>query len=305
MRLHPNDDQAMFLSALDQMMQGKSAAWRTSPQWDRYEWSDAFDRELEESGFLDCAIEETLGPVAAAEMTFRLATLPIAVEAAASALLRPKFAADLPRPLAIIESDHAQAIRFLPVARSVLSLGGDSIMSALIEPHAVASVESLYAFPMGVLKKALDWRPLNADPEAVRAQWRVALAAELAGALKGALASVVSHVRERHQFGRPLGSFQAIQHRLAGAATKVEASYWLTLKAAQSGDSIDAALALGYAQDASTKVVYDLHQFMGAMGLTLEHPLHRWTYRARLLRSSLRGSINNLRTVAVERWRAA
>jgi len=38
------------------------------------------------------------------------------------------------------------------------------------------------------------------------------------------------------------------------------------------------------------------------MGLTLEHPLHRWTYRARLLRSSLGGAGANLQAVSTRRW---
>ena len=40
-------------------------------------------------------------------------------------------------------------------------------------------------------------------------------------------------------------------------------------------------------QDAPPRIVYDLHQFMGAMGLTLEHPLYRWSYRVKRLVSNL------------------
>jgi hypothetical protein len=306
MRFHPNEDQATFLSALEQMMEGKNAAWRTSPVWNRFDWSSDFDGELEQSEFLNCAAEETLGPVTATAMIYRLASLPIAVECAASSLLRPQFAPSLPRPLAVVESDAKHAIRFLPVARSALFIGRSQVRACILDEGGATAVESLFAYPMGVLTRKPDWQRVDADPEMVRDRWRVAIAAELAGALKGGLDAVVAHVRERHQFGRPLGSFQAIQHRLAVAAAKVEGGYWLALKAAQNLDRADAATALGYMQEASTKVVYDLHQFMGAMGLTLEHPLHRWTYRARLLRSSLGGAAENLRAVATKkRWRAA
>lgn len=305
MRFSPNEDQATFLSVLDQMVESEEAGWRLTRDWARFDWSSPFDMMMEENGFFDCAVEETLGLVAAAAMTYRVARLPIAVECAASSVLRPRYAPELPRPLAVIENNADRPIRFLPVAKSVLFLGADGNSAAILDPDAVEPVESLFAYPMGRLRtRNLDWRPIDADPDAVHDAWRIALAAEIAGALKGGLDAVVAHVRERHQFGRPLGSFQALQHRLAGAATKIEAAYWLMLKAAQEIEPADAATALGYVQEASTKIVYDLHQFMGAMGLTLEHPLHRWTYRARLLRSSLAGASANLTEVSAKRWGA-
>jgi hypothetical protein len=221
-------------------------------------------------------------------------------------MLRPLYFPDLPRPIAVVEGDARHAVPFLPMAKSGIAITDAGVRAAALSDNAVEPIESLFAYPMGVLRTTeLDWRPVEADPAAVRDTWRVAMAAEIAGVLRGGLDSVVAHVKDRHQFGRPLGSFQAIQQRLAGAATKVEAAYWLTLKAAQGLAAPDAAIALGYVQEASTGIVYDLHQFMGAMGLTLEHPLHRWTYRARLLRSTLGGASANMKAVSERRWRAA
>ena len=221
-------------------------------------------------------------------------------------MLRPLLGRDLPRPFAVVESPMADAIRYLPVARSVISLAGERVQAAVLPSNALAPVESLFGYPMGRLAgDAVGWQTVDADPVRLRNAWRVAIAAELAGTLKGGLDAVVAHVRERHQFGRPLGSFQALQHRLAGAATKLEGAYWLTLKAAQHLDPVATATALGYVQEAATRITNDLHQFMGAMGLTLEHPLHRWTYRARLLRSSMGGAAANFEHIAGSRWRAA
>lgn len=306
MQFLPNDDQAAFLSVVEQMMGSDAAAWKVSPQLLRYDWSAELDQSLEAGGFYDCAAEETLGLVAAAAMTYRLASLPVLVECAASSMLRPLFAPDLPRPLAVAEDDSGRPVPFLPVARSLIVLGADGVKAATLSDNAVETVESLYAYPMGVPgTQELEWRRLDADPVRVRNVWRSALAAEMAGVLRGGIDAVVAHVRDRQQFGRPLGSFQSIQHRLAGAAVKIDAAYWLALKAAQELDPADATTALGYAQEAATRITYDLHQFMGAMGLTLEHPLHRWTYRARLLRSSLGGANENLKSLATQRWRAA
>ena len=57
---------------------------------------------------------------------------------------------------------------------------------------------------------------------------------------------------------------------------------------------LDERLALGYVQDCAPRILYDLHQFMGAMGLTLEHPLYRWSYRVKLLLSALGGASQHL-----------
>lgn len=303
MYFEPNGDQVTFLSVLDQMMASADARWKPTPDWERYDWPAGFDRMLEDNGFFDCAAEQSLGPVAAVAMIHRLAALPVAVESAASCVLRPVCAPDLPRPVAVIEGDIGCPTRFLPVARSVVHLDGDIVRTATLDTGAVEEIESLFAYPMGILKEtSLDWRPVAADPSIVVDRWRVAVAAEISGALKGGLEAVLAHVRDRKQFGRPLGSFQAIQHRLAEDAVRIEAAELLALRAAQSADPLHAAATVAYMQDASTEIVYDLHQFMGAMGLTLEHPLHRWTYRVKLLRSALGGAQENYRLASTRHW---
>ncbi|WP_172297153.1 acyl-CoA dehydrogenase family protein [Pseudoruegeria sp. HB172150] len=306
MYFEPNEDQATFLSVLDQIASGDGSGWKVPADWSRFHWADELDRTLEDNGFYDCAIEETLGPVTAAAMIHRLARLSVTMEFAASAMLRPFLPPDLPRPIAVIDGDPAAAIRYLPVARSVLSIGEYEVRAAMLDDGDVQPVESLFAYPMGVFSATIGrWQRIDVDPRRVRESWRVAVAAELGGTLLGGRDAVLAHLRERRQFGQALGSFQGLQHRLAASATKIEAAYWLTLKAAQGLEAADSAVALGYVQNAATTVVYDLHQFMGAMGLTLEHPLHRWTYRARLLKSALGGAGENLKLAASRKWRAA
>jgi alkylation response protein AidB-like acyl-CoA dehydrogenase len=99
----------------------------------------------------------------------------------------------------------------------------------------------------------------------------------------------VDHVSVRKQFGRPLGSFQALQHRLAEVAALAGGLRLLALRAAGTGDPGDAALAAFQAQDLGTRAAYEFHQMMGAMGMTLEHPMHLWTYRIKALLSELGG----------------
>lgn len=301
----PNEDQAAVLAVLDQIASDPASNWRVAPGCARYESAPKIDALLEENGFFDLILEETLGAACAAEVVMRLAALPVLVEAAASVLLRPLHFANLPRPVAVVVGDLQSPVPFLPMARSLLWLTSDGKARVAHVPQgSVTAVETIFATPMGRIgPSALDW--IELEPADLRRLWTVAQAAELCGVLKGGLESVLEHVRERRQFGRPLGSFQAVQHRLAEAVTRIEAGRFLVLRAAHGADASEAALALGYLQANGRKIIYDLHQFMGAMGITLEHPLHRWTYRARWLCSTLGGADEQFEALVQMRFGAA
>lgn len=301
-----NEDMSALLSGLEQISLGEGTDWEASDDSSRQVWSAPLDGTLDENGYYEAAAEESLGPVAAAMMIWRLSRLPMNVEASASVLLRPLLSEvlgeDLPRPLAIQAGRRGGAIRFLPMAKSLLRIDGSRVLVARLSDGDTRELPTITAYPMGKLVRDPEWVELEIDPERLRNLWRIAIAAEITGALRGGLDAVLAHVKDREQFGRPLGSFQGVQHRLATAASRIEAAYWLTLRAAQQLDDADAAIALGYTSNITAQIVYDLHQFMGAMGLTLEHPLHRWTYRLRYLRSELDGATGNLQLAAARLW---
>lgn len=125
--------------------------------------------------------------------------------------------------------------------------------------------------------------------EAVKIRWRTGLAAEAAGLLAAALESTSGYVTDRKQFGRSIATFQAVRHRLAEVQVRTNGVYWLALRAAGTLDAGDAALAALHAQESARAAVYDFHQFLGSMGMTLEHPLHLWTYRLKALIGELGG----------------
>ena len=169
--------------------------------------------------------------------------------------------------------------------------------AVFVLPVAAGEVEpvtTIFAYPYGRFRATPDLasaRRLEAAvAEAVRRTWRLAITAEAVGAMHGALELTVGHVKERRLFGRTLGSFQALQHRLAECHQIQRAAYHLLLKAAWSGEACDALLAATYAQGHVQKLMFDLHQFNGAMGLTNEHLLHFWTYRLRALQAELGGA---------------
>ena len=255
------------------------------------------ERELEDGGYFDIARVPELGPLAAALAVERLAQLPYTAEIALSMLVQPRLPQECPRPLALIE--HGRPGRFVASARTILVIDGESMSIAQPTAGDAQPVESLFAYPMGKLRAAVKLTPLSNDDAATVRKWlRVALAAEVSGLLHAAIASTVEHLTLRKQFGRPLGTFQALRHRMAECTVLAGGVRWLALKAAATADEGDAALAAMHAQNSATRVVYDVHQMLAAMGMTLEHPLHLWTYRLKALLSELGGRGGQAQAVA-------
>ncbi|MDP5183556.1 acyl-CoA dehydrogenase family protein [Blastococcus sp. BMG 814] len=124
----------------------------------------------------------------------------------------------------------------------------------------------------------------EAGASEVRARYALARSVQLAAALEQVLAWTVQYAGERHQFGRPLGKFQAIQMELAEMAGEVTAVTALTDAAVQSLDRgenvVLAAAAAKVRAGAAVEVVARLaHQVHGAIGFTQEHKLHHLTRR--------------------------
>ena len=251
--------------------------------------SHELEQELIVAEFFDIATATGLGPVAAAMTVERLARLPCTAEIALSTLVRPHLPEKKwPRPLALIEDGRPG--RFVASAKTLLVTNGDKLDVALVPRDAVAALASIYAYPMGTLTRDVEATPLSPSAAANVRKWlRIALAAEAAGLIQAGIDAVIAHLSVRKQFGRTLGSFQALRHRMAECAVLAGGVRWLALKAAFTGDEGDAALAAFHAQESATRITFDLHQMLGAMGMTLEHPLHLWTYRLKALLSELGG----------------
>lgn len=291
MQLSLNEDQTQVLDFIDSL--AKPFAGVPMHDISLALESAELDTALVENGFLDVMAVEELGPVTAALVIEKLARLPFAVEAAASAMVRPLIDPELPRPICLVEEGRTgRPVRFLRPGATVVVVGASGVRSftatdAMIAP---AQEDTLYAYPVAFLTGLPDaMTSHDADAAEITRAWRVAMAAEAAGLLGAALASTVTYVSDRKQFGRPLATFQGMRHRLAEDQVMTNTVYWLALRAAGTGDAGDAAMALLHAQEAAKRVCYDYHQFLGGMGMTLEHPLHLWTYRLKLLTAELGG----------------
>ncbi|PXA85469.1 acyl-CoA dehydrogenase [Nostoc sp. 3335mG] len=299
MDFDPNAQQSEVLNGLEQLI----AAIPTDPPAEGALFARSPDLEaaLADAGYLDI-VEAGLELIDGALVVDRLARLPVCVEAAASVLVRPAAGVALPRPIAIASSAPAPT-RYLPMARILLVDGGQTFLAIHLDGAEIEPVTSLLAYPYGRLR-SLDGLTTTriADAATLRRRWRIAIAVEAAGMMRPALDLVLDHVKTRRMFGHALGAFQAVQHRLVLASEVAEAARWLALKAADSDDDGDAAIAAAYAQDAIPRFTTDLHQFCGAMGLTLEYPLHYWTYRLRALLGELGGSSGQARAAAQYAW---
>ena len=119
-----------------------------------------------------------------------------------------------------------------------------------------------------------------------------AAAAVLVGVADRLLALATDYARDRSQFGRAIGSFQAVKHHLAGAAVRLEFARPLvyraawTLDAGHASASVDASMAKAAASDAASLAARVALQVHGAIGYTWEHDVHLWMKRAWALASS-------------------
>lgn len=266
---------------------------------------------LAAGGFFDVALEPGCGAVDAAVLVYESALSPLVFEVGASGLVAPLLTGRaLRRPIAIARlADLPRGVRFLGEARTLLVDLGDDVAVVDMAGVDVTDLGGVYAYPLGKLAAPLD---LAAAPrlgagkaDDLRRLWRIALALEIAAAMQAATDFTTDYVKQRHVFGRPVGSFQAVQHRLAADAEKCRGAYWLAMKAAWSGSGLDAALAALHAQRAIAQVNYDVHQFNGALGMTLEHALHLWTFRLRWLVGEMGGFRTHAAAIADLAWPAA
>jgi alkylation response protein AidB-like acyl-CoA dehydrogenase len=110
--------------------------------------------------------------------------------------------------------------------------------------------------------------------------------AEMVGGAQAALDMAVNYAKERVQFGRPIGSFQAIQHYCANMAMDVSGSRFVTYKAAWRVSeglpaALDAAIAKAWVSEAYGRVALSAHQIFGAIGFTMDHDIHLYYRQAK------------------------
>lgn len=110
---------------------------------------------------------------------------------------------------------------------------------------------------------------------------RISIAALSVGIAQGAYEAAVKYAKERHQFGRPIAEFQAIQFKLADMATSIEAARLLTLQAAAAKDAGKpvtrmSAMAKLFASETAVRVSEESIQIHGGYGYTKDYPAEKY-----------------------------
>lgn len=199
------------------------------------------------------------------------------------------------RPIAADDGTLSGTARFVldgDVADDLLVIAGDGLH--LVDPAAVKrrhtpSMDPTRRFAEVVLDGAPGRLLRDGAGEALERALDVTcavLAAEQAGAAARALEVTVDYTGSRVQFGRPIGSFQALKHRMADMFVLVESARSAALAAGEAldrGDE-DAALAVAtakaYCSEAFSTVAAETIQMHGGIGITWEHDAHLYFKRA-------------------------
>jgi alkylation response protein AidB-like acyl-CoA dehydrogenase len=145
---------------------------------------------------------------------------------------------------------------------------------------ATVKLEGARGVLVGEEGKAWPWIERTLD------RARVALAAEQLGGAERCLEMAIDHAKTRVQFSRPVGSFQAVKHKLADMLVLVEsarsAAYWAAWVVATGGDELGVAASLArvYCSDAFVRCAGESIQIHGGIGFTWEHEAHLFFKRA-------------------------
>lgn len=250
-------------------------------------------RELAAAGFLDI-IESGGTPLDAVILVEQAARSAGPLPLAARILVAPALGIeDLPSVVTLLAPSRSDLARYASAAGLVVVLDEDQdrVLVCDTTDAEITEVRTRWGGQLGRVKLGADVQhPIDRPATALLNLWRIALAAETAGLVQGALDKAVSHVQARSQFGRPIGAFQAVQHKLARVHLLCQGSSWLARRAAWDvDDDVAAAAAASYAIEGIAEVVTSVHQVCGAIGLTDEFGLGTYTGGLTMLRSELGG----------------
>jgi alkylation response protein AidB-like acyl-CoA dehydrogenase len=234
------------------------------------------------------------------ELGYSLAPLPFLSNAAAGLVLQhagtaeqrerwlPGIASGESRgTVAVVRDGEAPLVPDADSADVIVLLGGDSgsvVEAASAEIEPLRTIEATRRFGR---VRADGGEPLDGDPGPALDRVAAAVAAELVGVSQRALEMAVDYARERKQFGRAIGSYQAVSHTCAEMLLETESArstaYWAAWCADSEPETLPlaASMAKALASDAGWNVTASSLQVHGGIGFTWEHDLHFFLKRAK------------------------
>jgi alkylation response protein AidB-like acyl-CoA dehydrogenase len=271
-------------------------------------YDDSQWREISELGWPGIAIDEAHGGqglgmvelvILCEELGYACAPTPFLSNAAAGLMIDavgsdeqregwlPGIASGEARGAAAFTPDDEPIVPDARGAAVIVLPEGDGVRLVHGADAQVDTVELIDTTREYARVSASDGDPVPGDPAAGVDRVAVAVAAELTGIAQRAMEMAVEYAKEREQFGRPVGSYQAVSHRCAQMLFDTEEARSLTYYAAWAADaepeslSLAAAMAKARASDAAWSVTASALQVLGGIGFTWEHDLHFVLKRAR------------------------
>jgi alkylation response protein AidB-like acyl-CoA dehydrogenase len=268
-------------------------------------------KELCELGWPGIFIEERYGGqglgivelvILMEELGYALAPLPFLSNAAAGLLIQaagseeqkqrwlPGLASgELRGAAGLVRGDEAKLVPDADTADLIVLCGADARLvversAAAVEP--VATMDATRRYARVRANGAGD--SLEGEHGPAIGAALLAVAAELTGVAQRALEMAVEYARDRKQFGRPIGAYQAVSHRCAQMLLETEgarsATYWGAWTADAEPERLElaASMAKAYASDAGWRVCSSSLQVHGGIGFTWEHDLHFFLKRAKV-----------------------
>jgi alkylation response protein AidB-like acyl-CoA dehydrogenase len=305
-----SDDQQAIKRTAKELLAERFKPERLRELAEKQTYDDDSWRELSELGWPGIFVSEEHGGqglgtveliILLEELGYALAPLPFLSNAAAGLVLQeggsdeqkqrwlPGIASgDARGTVGVVENGEAALAPDADSADLIVLVDGDSASLLEAGDAELEAVETIDLTRRFARVRADGGEPLAGDPGPGLERAAVALAAELTGVAQRAMEMAVDYARERKQFDRPIGAYQAVSHRCAQMLLEVECARSTTYYAAWTADSepetlpLTSAMAKAYASDAGWRVAASALQVFGGIGFTWEHDLHFFLKRARV-----------------------
>jgi alkylation response protein AidB-like acyl-CoA dehydrogenase len=304
------DDQQAIKSTAREFLAARFKAEKLRQLAEAGEYDDAIWAEMCELGWPGIFIGEEYGgqelgvlelALLSEELGYSLAPSPFLSNAAAGLVIQhagsdeqktarlPGVASGEQRgTVAYVKDGVAELVADADSADFIVAVEGSSATivdasGAEIEP--VDTIDSTRRFSRVRVENGGEELPGDAGPTI--GPIAVAIAAELVGVSQRAMEMAVEYAKDRQQFGRPIGAYQAVSHRCAQMLLEVESARSAVLYAGWAADQepeslpLASAMAKAYASDTGWRVTASALQVHGGIGFTWEHDLHFFLKRAK------------------------
>jgi alkylation response protein AidB-like acyl-CoA dehydrogenase len=304
------DDQQAIKRTANELLAARFKPERVRELAEAGGYDDEAWKEMAELGWAGIFIDEEHGGqglgivelvILMEELGYALAPVPFLSNAAAGLALQfagtdeqkerwlPGIASGEARgTVGMLRDGEARLVPDADSAEVIVLIGSDGSTSVVDAASAeVEPFETMDRTRRFARVRADGGEPLGGDCFAAGDRIATALAAETVGVAQKAMEMAVEYARDRKQFGRPIGSYQAVSHRCAQMLLEVEgsrsAAYYAGWCADAEPESLAAAasMAKAYSSDAGWRVCGSSLQVHGGIGFTWEHDLHFYLKRAK------------------------